>query len=301
MGSQSLQAVHLRATCKELEVNGMVARRLMTALLLALVVSGLFTFWLSRKLGGSRTVEAANHKYVAAAQNLDPGTVISASTLKLVDWPSGVPLEGSFTKPEDVANRTLLYPVAAGQPIQERSLAALGAGIGLSAKIPDGMRAMSLRDDEVVGVAGFLLPGTHVDVIVTYHSAQNNDTTSDIVLQDVQVLAAGQKTQADPDGKAATTNVVTLLVSPGDAQKLTLATAQGTVHFVLRNGSDRLKVNQQPAKFYMPTSNVPVPRFTGAQIPVPAAPAPRKPDVVVEKKAYVVQTVRGDKSTEEKF
>ena len=280
----------------------MVARRLMTALLLALAVSGLFTFWLSRKLGSSRTVEAANHKYVAAAQNLDPGAVISASSLKMVDWPSGVPLEGSFSKPEDVANRTLLYPVSAGQPIQERSLAAVGAGIGLSAKIPDGMRAMSLRDDEVVGVAGFLLPGTHVDVIVTYHSAQSNDTTSDIVLQDVQVLAAGQKTQADPDGKAATTNVVTLLVSPGDAQKLTLASSQGTVHFVLRNGSDRLKVNQQPAKFYMPTSNVPAPRIAGPPVLGPAAtPAPRKPDVVVEKKAYVVQTVRGDKATEEKF
>lgn len=283
----------------------MVARRLMTALLLALAVSGLFTFWLSRKLGSSHTVEAANHKYVAAAQNLDPGTVLSAAQLKMVDWPSSVPVEGSFLKPEDVANRTLLYPVAAGQPIQERSLAAAGAGIGLSAKIPDGMRAMSLRDDEVVGVAGFLLPGTHVDVIVTYHNAQTNDTTSDIVLQDVQVLAAGQKMQADPDGKAATTNVVTLLVSPGDAQKLTLATAQGSVHFVLRNGSDRLKVNQTPTKFFMPSTGaapsraVSLPPLQGPAAPA-AAPV-RKPEVVAEKKQYVVQTVRGDKATEEKF
>ena len=279
----------------------MVARRLMTALLLALVVSGLFTFWLSRKLGGSRTVQAANHRYVAAAQNLDPGTVISATTLKLVDWPSGVPLEGSFTKPEDVANRTLLYPVAAGQPIQERSLAAAGAGIGLSAKIPDGMRAMSLRDDEVVGVAGFLLPGTHVDVLVTCHSPQNNETTSSIVLQDVQVLAAGQKTQADPDGKAATTNVVTLLVSPTDAEKLTLATAQGSVHFVLRNGSDRERIVDQPTKFF--TSGTVVASSRPAGLPPVAAPSPaaHKVEPTPEKKPYIVQTVRGDKATEEKF
>ena len=96
----------------------MVARRLMTALLLALAVSGLFTFWLSRKLGSSRTVEAANHKYVAAATNLDPGTVIAASSLKMVDWPSSNPVEGSFAKPEDVANRALLHPLTSGQPIQ---------------------------------------------------------------------------------------------------------------------------------------------------------------------------------------
>lgn len=275
----------------------MVARRLVTALLLALAVSALFTMWLSRKMSRPHTAEAATHRYVAAAQNLDPGTLLTASSLKMVDWPSTSPLEGAFAKPEDIVGRTLLYPLGAGQPVVERQLAAPGAGVGLSAKIPDGMRAISLRDDEVVGVAGFLLPGTHVDVLVTYRSPNGDQTITQIVLQDVQVLAAGQKTQADPDGKAATANVVTLLVSPPDAEKVMLATSQGSVHFVLRNGSDRERVDDQLTK--MGTLGA----FTQTTPAAPVSPAPRKPAVAAapQKQAYVVQTLRGDKVTEEKF
>jgi pilus assembly protein CpaB len=271
----------------------MVARRIMTALVLALLVSGLFTFWLSRKLSKPNKVEAAGLHYVAAAQNLDPGTLIAASSLKIVDWPSGSPLEGSFSKPEDVVNRTLLYPIASGQPILDRQLSSMGAGVGLSAKIPDGMRAISLRTDEVVGVAGFLLPGTHVDVLVTYHPNTGAEATTSIVLQDVQVLAAGQKMQPDPEGKATTANVVTLLVSPNDAERVTLASAQGTVHFVLRNGSDRQLVTDQSPKQSSVTPPAPH-ADSGAAKPVVAAPKP-------EKQGYVVRTMRGDKVTEEKF
>ena len=271
----------------------MIARRLMTALVLALAVSGLFTFWLSRKLGKSHTVNAASHRYVAASQNLDPGSLLATTNLKMVDWPTSAPLDGSFIKPEDIVGRTLLYPIANGQPILERDLSAAGAGIGLSAKIPDGMRAISLRDDEIVGVAGFLLPGTHVDVLVTYRSPTGTETITSIVLQDVQVLAAGQKTQADPDGKAATSSVVTLLVSPSDAEKLTQASTQGTVHFVLRNGADRQHVEDEESRLGVPNGATAPSRDAAA----PAAPRKNLP----ERQPYVVQTMRGDKVTEEKF
>ena len=123
--------------------------------------------------------------------------------------------------------RVLLYPLAKGEPIIDRQLAAVGAGAGLTAQIPSGMRAISVRSDEVVGVAGFLLPGTHVDVLMTYHSNASPDPQTLTVLQDVVVLAAGQQIHPDPNGKPVSVNVVTLLLKPEDAEKLVLATSLG--------------------------------------------------------------------------
>jgi pilus assembly protein CpaB len=273
----------------------MVARRLITALIMAVVVSGVFTFWLSKKYAGTHTAAAVTKlQYVATARNMDAGEVIGAADVKMVDWPSGTPLEGAFLKPQDLAGRTLLYPLSTDEPILDKQLAAAGAGAGLSAKIPDGMRAISLRSDEVVGVAGFLLPGTHVDVLVTYHVANSPAPITSMVLQDVEILAAGQKMQPDPDGKPNTTSVVTLLVKPEDAEKVVLASAQGTVHFVLRNGSDHEHVAETSA------------HGAFGEEPPPSRPAPvhverREPAHVALAKPYTVQTVNGDKQTVESF
>ena len=109
--------------------------------------------------------------YVAASEPLEAGELLKPASLQLVEWPASSPLTGGFTKIDDVAGRVVLYPLPKGEPILERQLAAAGSGAGLTANIPSGMRAISVRSDEVVGVAGFLLPGTHVDVLMTYHSA----------------------------------------------------------------------------------------------------------------------------------
>ena len=109
-------------------------------------------------------------QYVAALHNLDQGETLQKTNLTMVDWPGTGKLDGAFAKADDLVGRTVLYPLAAGEPILERQLASAGAGVGLSTKIPDGMRAISLKSDQVVGVAGFLLPGTHVDVLVTYRT-----------------------------------------------------------------------------------------------------------------------------------
>jgi pilus assembly protein CpaB len=174
-----------------------------------------------------------------------------------------------------------------------------GAGSGLSVKIPDGMRAISLRTDEVVGVAGFLLPGTHVDVLVTLHATNTapntpQDTITTTVLQDVEVLAAGQKIDPDPDGKATTATVVTLLVKPEEAERVVLASTQGTVHFVLRNGADRQDVDGAPVLLSQLSG--------GAPPPPPAAekPAPRRFPVVVAK-TYSVETFLGSKQRMDTF
>ena len=149
-----------------------------------------------------------------------------------------VALTGGFTKINDVAGRIVLYPLPKGEPIVDRQLAAAGAAAGLTANIPSGMRAISVRSDEVVGVAGFLLPGTHVDVLMTYHSALAPEPQTLTVLQDVVVLAAGQQIHPEADGKPISVNVVTLLLKPEDAEKVVLATSLGAIYFVLRNGAD---------------------------------------------------------------
>jgi pilus assembly protein CpaB len=211
-----------------------------------------------------------------------------------VDWPVNVPLQGAFTAPEPLVGRVVLYPLAAGQPILERELAAPGAGVGITVKIPDGMRAISLRSDEVVGVAGFLLPGTHVDVLVTLRTSNNPEPITATVLQDAEVLAAGQKTQPDPEGKATTATVVTILVKPEDAERVVLASTQGSVHFVLRNGLDRQEFTGLPAQLSQLSGEPDKPAK-------PVQVVHKQLEVVMTKPTYVVETILGSKQRTDNF
>ena len=196
---------------------------------------------------------------------------------------------------EDVVGRTVLTPVSTGTPILQRQVSSAGAGVGLSARIPNGMRAISLRSDEIVGVAGFLLPGTHVDVLMTYRDPNSQNSITTTVLQDAEVLTAGQKMQADPKGEANNASVVTLLATPDDAEKLTLASAQGSIHFVLRNGADHELNAETPTSI---ASLIGMQQAHGPAVPhaTSTAPAPTP-----EKKPYTVETIRGDKSSLESF
>ncbi len=275
----------------------MIARRLIIALVLSLAGSAIFTIWLSKKFSRPAAQSGGELHYVAAAQNLQAGDVLTPSSLKLVAWPSSVPLEGSYPKPEDLNGRIVLYPLAAGEPIIERQLAAPGSSAGLAMKIPDGMRAISLRSDPVVGVSGFLLPGTHVDVVVNYRLVGSQDNVTLTVLQDAEIIAVGQKMEPDPTGKPTTTDVVTLLVTPQDAEKAVQASTQGSsVHFVLRNGSDHEQLPPSPLQasslntYLRGPKNV-VPMVSTRPRPaVVVAPAPVAP------KPYTVEMIYGDKS-----
>jgi pilus assembly protein CpaB len=269
----------------------MIARRLLLALFVAVLVSGVFTFWLSRTFANSRNVKPSRLQYMAMAKDVDAGTTLHPADLQRIEWPTSIPLEGAFVKPEDVVGRSVLYPLAKGEPILQRQLSAPGVA-GLSSKIPDGMRAISLKSDQVVGVSGFLLPGTHIDVLVTYRITGSTEPVTSTVLQDARILAAGQKIQPDPEGKASTVDVVTLLVTPYDAEKVALASSQGTVHFVLRNGSDHARVADQSAQ------------MSGLGEMINAKAAPRvlvRKDAPVLPKPYSVDVVRGDKHTVENF
>lgn len=269
----------------------MNSRRLLIALVLALLLSGAVTFFVSRKLNGRAAGQSSVHRYVAASHALQPGDVLKPEDLVLVDWPASLSLSGSFAKPAEVAGRAIIYPVAASQPIVEGYLAAPGSGIGLTTRIPEGMRATSVKSDEIVGVAGFLFPGSHVDVLVTLRADGYPTPATQIVLQDVEVLTVGQKLQPDPQGKPETVNVVTLLLTPEDAQKLMLASSQGSIQFVLRNGADHTRVEAMPVEIAQIAGRQAVARNTAVM------PRPRLP----MKPADVVETILGDKRTTRSF
>lgn len=269
----------------------MNSRRLLVALVLALLLSGGVTFFISRKLAGHGTPHASVARYVAAAHALQAGDVLKPEDLTLVEWPSSISLPHAFTKTADVAGRAVIYPVAASQPILEGYLAAPGSGIGLTTKIPEGMRATAVKSDEIVGVAGFLFPGSHVDVLVTFRADGLPSPATQIVLQDVEVLTIGQKLEPDPQGKPETVNVVTLLLTPEDSQKLVLASSQGSIQFVLRNGSDHTRV---------PVTPIQVSQLVGAQpLATLTAVTPRRH--LPMKEADTVETILGEKRSTKSF
>lgn len=265
----------------------MKARRLLLALMIALIVSVLFTLWLSRRVStATRGATPQKQLYVAAARPLDAGTQLNAASLELIEWPASVSLPGGFTRMSDLVGKTVRYPVPQGEPILPQQLSA-GTSMGLTASIPEGMRAMSVRSDEIVGVAGFLLPGTHVDVLMTYHPAASSEPKTLTVLQDVVVLAAGQQTHPSADGKPISVNEVTLLLHPEDAEKLVLATNAGTIYFVLRNGEDKQQASTQPVGFE---------QLAGvAAAAVPAQPAMTPVAAPLHPLRYKVETILGDK------
>jgi pilus assembly protein CpaB len=232
---------------------------------------------------------------VVAAVPLQLGTRIDARNLRLIPWPSNAPVAGTFTRIEDCANRALITPVAANELILESKLASVESGAGLPATIPEGMRAISVAVNEVVGVAGFVIPGTIVDVLVTGRSSnggQNGGNVTRTILENVRVLAAGQKIEQDREGKPQTVPVITLLVSPEDAAKLAMASTQGKIQLALRNTIDSKKVS--------PAAVMEAALFTGT---VPAPPAKH---IVTAKSAptpapYVIEVITGSKRENKSF
>lgn len=261
--------------------------------MLALVVSLGATYFLYSRMK-HQLAKSATTRIVASSAALEPGTQLTAEQLVLVEWPSTLPLEGTFTKPEDVVGKILLYPVLPQEPIRNQLLAGPGAAIGLTAKIPDGMRAVAVVTNEVNNVSGFLFPGSHVDVLVTFPTEQGQQPMTTTVVQNVNVLSTGERLLPDPSGKPQNVKVVTLLMTPDDAQKLALASNQGTVQFVLRNGADQEQAERRPA-FMQELQG----KFSA---PAPRPPAASTKTVVAHKSNdYEVEVFEGTKRSVQKF
>lgn len=228
---------------------------------------------------------------VVASVPVTYGTVLKPEHLRVVSWPADVP-QGSFGAIEAVAGRALIVEAVPDEPILESRLAPTEAGGGLSAVIPRGKRAVSVRVNEIIGVAGFVLPRTRVDVLVSINpQGDKSRAASKVILQNVEVLAAGQKIERDEDGEPQTVNVITLLVDPKEAEQLTLASYEGDLQLALRNTLDRDSVSTPGAVLGSMVQGAPVKVARAATRKAP----PEEPAV------QSVEVIRGSSRTVEKF
>ena len=224
---------------------------------------------------------------VLAAARIPLGTRLEASHLRTVPWPGSAPVPGMFSNPADCLGRALMTPVVENEPILENKLAPLNGGSGLPAVIPEGMRAVSVAVNDVVAVAGFVAPGTMVDVLATgaVEGGAGRQSITRTILENVPVLAAGQRVEQDKDGKPQTVPVITLLVSPEDANRLTMASTEGRIQLALRNTIDS-KMENPPLVLRSSLFTPPAaPRVAGPMRPAAPKQAP----------AFVVEVIRGTK------
>jgi pilus assembly protein CpaB len=284
-------------------------KRLALVLTLALGAAGAASLIIYRVVASIpvREVEVASLNAVVAAKSIPVGTIVTKDHVKLVPWPARNPVPGSFTTIDKVVNRGAIVGVAVNEPLTESKLAPLGVGGGLPPTIPEGMRAISVKTNEVVGVAGFVIPGTRVDVLVTVRGRDaNGEPISRAVVSNVEVLTAGTRfdqEKAQKDGKPIPTTVVTLLVTPDQAERVSLAANEGEIALTLRNPLDVAPTTTngvRMANLLSTSASAPVEtkRAEGRRVvakaaaPVPVAPAPAP-------KIYTVETIRAAKRSEE--
>jgi pilus assembly protein CpaB len=275
--------------------------RTLLVLVVALAAAGVASFFVYRAVQRVpvRQVEMATQSVVVAAKALPVGALLGPDDVRLIAWPTKSPIAGGLANAQDAVGRGLIDSVSENEPITETKLASREAGGGLPPTIPQGMRAISIKVDEVIGVAGFTVPGTHVDVLVTV--SEDKDSRTRTVVSNLQVLTAGTRydQQEAKTGKPIPTTVVTLLVTPDDAEKIAMAAQGGRVMLALRNPLDNVPTDTQGVRLGSligPPAPPPVVRTVeGRKIVraavVPEAPPPPKP--------YTVETIRAAKRTEE--
>ena len=272
--------------------------RIFVVLALAVTVGGAFALATYRwqKTPATTVEKLPTRPVVIAVANLDLGASLRPEDVRTIDWPAESVPANAFEHVEDVIGRGLIQPVVQNEAILPNKLASKDAGAGLAPVIRPGYRALSVRVNDVIGVAGYVLPGTRVDVVATINPTQQpTDVTSKVVLTNVEVLGSGTKIERDTEqGKPIAVSVVTLLVNPVDAEKLTLASTEGKIQLALRNPLDPAApatTGIRPAALLGYVSARPVARVAVAgpkQIPI-LAPAP----------APTVEIIRGDKRTHE--
>lgn len=249
-----------------------------------------------RSLGGSGHDPFV--EIVVAAEDIPVGAKLEDHSVRTVPYPQSNLPAGVFSKKSQVLGRGVVAQISKGEFILPSKLAAENAGSGLPSMIPTGMRAVSVRVNDVVSVAGFVQPGTRVDVLLTGNPGTGNERQTTTVLENVAVIAVGKSLERNAAGEATTAPVITLLVSPDDGQKLALAGQEGRIQLALRNPLDTRKVDvgsTRESSLYpgaaAAATGPPKPKVKRVAIPVtPIAPAP-----------YTIETIHGNKRDETKF
>jgi len=271
---------------------------LAVAILMATIAA--YGVYLAVKSMPVREVEIARTQAVVATHPLAVGTLVTKDDLKLIPWPAATPVPGSFTEIDKVVNRGVIVAVSENEPLTESKLAPIGSGAGLPPTITEGMRAISVKVNEVVGVAGFVIPGTRVDVLATVRRPDGG-SQSRAVLSNVQVLTAGTRydqERATKEGKPIPTSVVTLLLTPEDAEKMTLAAEEGRIMLALRNPLDTAPTKTEGARLSAllgEASAPPVKKMVEGRTIAKAVPKPEPSSPP----RYTVETIRAAKRSEE--
>lgn len=277
--------------------------------LVAVVTAGTASFGVYRAITQIpvREIEIASTFVVAAARPIPIGSRLTADDLKLVAWPARTTVPGSFAKIESVVDRGVIAPVLENEPVTDAKLAPVDAGAGLAPTIPTGMRAISVQVNEVIGVAGFVTPGTRVDVLVTLKAAA--DAVTRVVVSNAQVLTAGTRYEQDQSkaGEAIPSSVVTLLLQPHDAERVVLAASEGQLMLALRNpldleapqtdGTRTTRLFGETMPDLAVNSLLPPPPPVRRKV-VAAEPPPPPPPAAVAA-PYRVETIRAAKRAEE--
>lgn len=228
----------------------MRSRRLFIVMALALL-SGLAAAWLALNYlrqpeNPIRTVEPTATEVVVAARDLSLGTVLTAEDVKLASWPGGLLPEGYSSSVEEVLGRGVITNVVLNEPLISSKIAVKEAGGGLPIVIPEGYRGVSVRVDDVISIAGFVVPGTRVDVMVTLDQGENPVTK--VILQNISVLTSGQVIEQTDNGEPILVTVITMLVTPEQAEELVLAATRGRIQLALRNTLDIDSISTEGAR-----------------------------------------------------
>jgi len=279
-----------------------MSQRLLTILLCAFLIACGASFVVYRLVG--KQLKGRTTKVVVAATNLELGAVIKPEDVTM-GAVIGDPPKGALLTTESAIGRGVVSDLYQGELVLEKRLATKGSGGGLAATIPPGMRACAVKVDEVVGVAGFVLPGMHVDVIISQsnnHGFANADGLKvKTLLQNIGVLSAGTNIQKDNEGKPVQVQVVNLLVTPEQAELLSLASNEAKIQLVLRNPLDTQVANAPGTElsklFGDAVSKPPAPVVQT----VTAAPKVRKAVVPQPPPLYTVQVLNGNKQSEQTF
>ncbi len=285
-------------------------RRLMTILLVAFIVAAGASYVVWRSSGPRpAALPLTVTQVIVATRNLDLGTIIKDGDLGASKWVGTVP-KGIVTRKEDAVNRGVISTLYAGEPIADSRLAKPGAGGGMAATIPPGKRAIAVKVDQVVGLAGFVLPGMSVDVLITGNppgapAAEGARTKT--ILQNVGVLSAGPNIQKDAEGKPVQVTVVNLLVTPEQAEVLSLASTESKIQLVLRNPLDT-EESKTTGRSMSGLFSEPKPLAAVGATPQPRRvvavvkpPAPAKPVVAPPPAQYVIDVINGAKKEQAKF
>lgn len=285
--------------------------RMLILAFFALLLSGVVTFLVYRELDSRFNPDVDESVQIVVARDRLPlGTRLTDMHLTTTPWSRGVQLEGSFADPAEVIGRGVVIPMLANEPVLESKLAPREAGAGLMSAIPEGMRAVSVAVNAVIGVAGFIGPGTRVDVILTGSPTERGRRdTSKVILENIEVLAAGHNVERDAQGRPQNVQVITLLVTPDDAQKLALAQQDGAIQLAMRNPMDLDHVDPQAFRreslYGSGSSYSPVPEEPTAEVPrrvvrvvqaAPEAPPPPPPPVT-----FTVELIQGSKRESSTF